>query len=355
MGSPAFVAPAATVSASAFVARRAAPGGRPSAVSVARVSRRSALRMADEEEKVRCLSFGQRLLRLGGGRWHLGGASGEGREGGGWVRSGEAGSWVTTVALAGWVWVGPCCLFACWCLWRGVVKCGASYISKGAAKKRMGGWVCFGGGIDVACPALPSQGSLTRHCVNLSSFGERVTSILFLCGVVAGLTWTASFLVPSFPIAIPLFGVSSFFSAQVPLVSGADILKTLREDASNDIAPPPRSGTTRDGDGKANIWVCHLESERGVLEGRGGEGMPEGLACFGCGGWALHPGFCGSLLLPLAGVRVTQKRRGRVVRCSPGAACALVALACGVCSDRQWGCVIGKGHCASPPRAAGGR
>ncbi|KAK1866548.1 hypothetical protein I4F81_009064 [Pyropia yezoensis] len=38
------------------------------------------------------------------------------------------------------------------------------------------------------------------------------------------------------------------------IVSGADILKQLREDASNDVAPPPRSGTTRDGDGKANIW-----------------------------------------------------------------------------------------------------
>lgn len=37
-------------------------------------------------------------------------------------------------------------------------------------------------------------------------------------------------------------------------VSGADILKQLREDASKDSIPPPRSGTTRDGDGKANIW-----------------------------------------------------------------------------------------------------
>jgi len=38
-------------------------------------------------------------------------------------------------------------------------------------------------------------------------------------------------------------------------VSGADILRELREDASKDSVPPPRSGATRDGDGKANIWV----------------------------------------------------------------------------------------------------
>ncbi|OSX75959.1 hypothetical protein BU14_0215s0019 [Porphyra umbilicalis] len=41
---------------------------------------------------------------------------------------------------------------------------------------------------------------------------------------------------------------------KVPLVSGADILRELREDASKDSVPPPRSGATRDGDGKANIW-----------------------------------------------------------------------------------------------------
>ena len=38
-------------------------------------------------------------------------------------------------------------------------------------------------------------------------------------------------------------------------MSGADILRELREDASKDSVPPPRSGATRDGDGKANIWV----------------------------------------------------------------------------------------------------
>lgn len=54
----------------------------------------------------------------------------------------------------------------------------------------------------------------------------------------------------------PLFPLGQFvtLSAAQTRVSGADILKQLREDASKDSIPPPRSGTTRDGDGKANIW-----------------------------------------------------------------------------------------------------
>lgn len=69
MVSPAFVG-AAAVSSSAFVARRSALSARPSAVSVARISRRSALRMADEEE-VRIFLGGGRMWRGCGGARRL--------------------------------------------------------------------------------------------------------------------------------------------------------------------------------------------------------------------------------------------------------------------------------------------
>lgn len=94
MGSPAFVG-AAAVSSSAFVARRSALSARPSAGSVARVSRRSALRMADEEE-VRFFFWGR-------------GAAGRC----GWVSEGVGGatfaSGLCSCAGAGLGWRGDCC------------------------------------------------------------------------------------------------------------------------------------------------------------------------------------------------------------------------------------------------------
>lgn len=75
-----------------------------------------------------------------------------------------------------------------------------------------------------------------------------------LCCFLFALYHCGSGLAPlCFPLRAPIFVPSRFLVAQ-KIVSGADILKQLREDASNDVAPPPRSGTTRDGDGKANIW-----------------------------------------------------------------------------------------------------
>lgn len=134
-----------------------------------------------------------------------------------------------------------------------------------------------------------------------------------LCCFLFALYHCGSGLAPlCFPLRAPIFVPSRFLVAQ-KIVSGADILKQLREDASNDVAPPPRSGTTRDGDGKANIWVSGWGEEGWTA----GNGRTWGCWCVSDGGGCL-PGAGG------AGAHV----RRAILERSDGVAYAYAARAC---------------------------